>query len=597
MIKVLEKNISDKIAAGEVIERPISIVKELVENSIDSGADSIAVEIKNGGKTFIRVTDNGCGIPADEAETAFLRHATSKIETVGDLYSIRSLGFRGEALASIAAVTRTTLITKTHDSKTGRRVIIHGGETVENTGIGCPDGTTVIVTDLFYNTPARRQFLKSDSAESGMIIDLISEIAIAYSSIRFQLTNNGTILFATSGDGDLKKTILSVYRQREFEELVDVNYTAGGYAVKGCISRPSLTRTTRRDQIFFVNGRVVKSKIMGRGVSEGYKERLFEGRYPVTFILVTTDPAVVDVNIHPNKREIRFHDDKAIIDAVREAVKDSLGTREAVVQAGDYFVRPERINKEENPEPQEQVDIKHILSNMRQQTEVTDNVKLPTLKSEQTSSEPEIDQRARLDIDECTNRPFDFNDLEITGCIFDTYITCVDKGSFYLLDQHAAHERIFYEKLVGEYMAEKKMKQPILTPIIIDVPLSVIENRYTWLDALNDMGYTMEEFGPNSYIIKEIPQFMEISEAEDFVRYYLENVGDGDDLGNKVVIDKLITRSCKSAVKAHDHLSDPEIRALIDELRQCRNPFSCPHGRPTFVRFSIYDIEKMFKRV
>jgi DNA mismatch repair protein MutL len=595
MIRVLEKNISDKIAAGEVIERPLSIVKELVENSIDSGADSIAVEIKNGGKTFIRITDNGCGIPGDEAETAFLRHATSKIETVGDLYSIKSLGFRGEALASIAAVTRTTLITKTSDSKTGRRVIIHGGETVENTGIGCPDGTTLIVTDLFYNTPARRQFLKSDSAESGLIIDLISEIAIAYSGIRFQLTNNGSILFATSGDGDLKKAIMTVYHQREFEELVDMDLTLSGYTVKGCISRPSLTRTTRRDQVFFVNGRVVKSKVMEKGISEGYRERLFEGRYPVAFVLVTTDPAVIDVNIHPNKREVRFHDDKAVIAAVREAVKDALGTKEAVVQAGDYFVRPERKVREEKPEPQEQVDIKHILSNLRQQSLVQEKAELPDKTP--AAAEPAVPAKAELTIDECSSRPFDFDDLRITGCIFDTYITCVDHGNFYLFDQHAAHERIFYEKLVGGYLSEKKLKQPILTPIVIDVPLSVRENQYDWLDSINDMGYCMEEFGPNSYIIKEIPQFMEISEAEDFVRYYIENVREGDDLGNKVVIDKLITRSCKSAVKAHDHLSDPELKALIEELKQCRNPFSCPHGRPTFVRFSIYDIEKMFKRV
>jgi DNA mismatch repair protein MutL len=339
--------------------------------------------------------------------------------------------------------------------------------------------------------------------------------------------------------------------------------------------------------------------VIEKGITEGYKERLFEGRYPVAFILVTTDPAVVDVNIHPNKREIRFHDDKAVTDVVREAVKNALGTKEAVVQAGDYFVRPERKAEAEKSVPEEQVDIKHILSSLRQESSVTDNIKMPESKAapEAVPAVPESRERAELEIEECSSRPFDFDELQITGCIFDTYITCVDKGSFYLLDQHAAHERIFYERLVGEYLSEKKLKQPILTPLIIDVPLSVRENQYTWLDSLNDMGYTMEEFGPNSYIIKEIPQFMEISEAEDFVRYYIENVGEGDDLGNKVVIDKLITRSCKSAVKAHDHLSDPEIRALIDELRQCRNPFSCPHGRPTFVRFSIYDIEKMFKRV
>jgi len=594
MIKVLSKNVSDKIAAGEVIERPISIVKELVENSIDSGATNIAIEIKNGGKTFIRVTDNGCGIPGDEVETAFLRHATSKIEAASDLETINSLGFRGEALASIAAVTRTTLITKTIDSKTGRRITIYGGETIENKAIGCPDGTTIIVTDLFYNTPARRDFLKADSAESSMIIDFASEISLAYPDIKFQLINNGNILFATSGDGDMKNAIMTVYKQREYEDLVSLDNELEGYHVKGCISRPSLSRTTRRDQIFFVNGRVVNSKTIEKGVTEGYKERLFEGRYPVVFLYITTDPAFVDVNIHPNKREVRFHDDKGVINAVSKSIVNALGTNSAVIEVKDYFVNKDKKEERKKDKEERQVDIKQILSNKRKD-EIHDTSAGIVERIKETTEPANVKPEIR--IENAGLKPFDFNELKITGCIFDTYITAVDKDDFYMIDQHAAHERIFYEKLVSEYIAEEKTRQPILTPILIDVPLSIKEDQYSWLDSLREMGYSIEEFGPNSFIIKEIPAFMDISEAEDFVKIYVENVREGDNLSNTIVINKLITKSCKSAVKAHDHLSEMEMQALIDELKLCRNPFSCPHGRPTFVKFSMYDIERLFKRV
>ena len=279
MIRVLDKKTSDKIAAGEVIERPVSIVKELVENSIDAGASSVTVEIKDGGKSYIRVTDDGCGIPADEAETAFLRHATSKIEKVSDLDSIETLGFRGEALASIAAVTRTELITKTRDSSAGKRLVIHGGDVITSEATGCPDGTTIIVTDLFYNTPAREKFLKSSSAESGRIGDLLSQLALTRPDIRFRFINNGKSVFYTSGKGELLPAILSVYKEAEFKDLVPLDYGEKGIYVLGYVSKPSFSRTSRRDFHFFVNKRVVDSRIMERGVMEGYKERLFEGRY------------------------------------------------------------------------------------------------------------------------------------------------------------------------------------------------------------------------------------------------------------------------------------------------------------------------------
>ncbi|MBR5315268.1 MAG: DNA mismatch repair endonuclease MutL, partial [Firmicutes bacterium] len=365
MIKVLDKTVADKIAAGEVIERPVSIVKELVENAIDSGGDSVVVEIKNGGKSYIRVTDNGCGIPADQVETAFLRHATSKIETAKDLDAILTLGFRGEALASIAAVTHTELITKTKDAKMGTKVLIHGSEVLSNSGTGCPDGTTIVVTDLFYNTPARQKFLKSDAAESGQIIDLMSQIALAYPNIKFRFINNGNIMFSTLGNGDVKAAILAVYKMKEYQDLVPVDYSNGKAKVTGYISRPSLSRTNRRNQIFFVNGRVVSSKVIDRGVTLGYKERLFDGRYPVCFLFIETDPGCLDVNIHPNKREVRFDQEEEIVQLVGNAIKTALGTKAAIVEAKNIFREESTQEEKASTKSQEQVDIKSILSTKR----------------------------------------------------------------------------------------------------------------------------------------------------------------------------------------------------------------------------------------
>ena len=593
MIRLLDKSVSDKIAAGEVIERPISIVKELVENALDAGADSVVIEIKNGGKSYIRITDNGCGIPCEEAETAFLRHATSKIETASDLDAVDTLGFRGEALASIAAVTRTELVTKTADSKTGVRLVLHGGSVIASEQIGCPDGTTIVVTDLFYNTPARLKFMKTDSAESGLIIDFISQMALAYKNVKFRLINNGKILFSTLGDGNRLNTILRVYNDVDARNMVPVSYSEGGLQIEGNISTPAFSKTTRGSQIYFVNGRVVSSKVIERGVTAGYKERLFEGRHPVVYLFLRVDPHTIDVNIHPNKREVRFDDEGAVTDFISRAIKNALATKDAVVDAGNLFkdmdkkISPSKVYervfepfREKEPEHQvhkktekeEQVDIKQLLSTFENP--------VPSIEI----YEPQL-------------KPFDFSELEVTGVIFDTYITAVDGSNFYLIDQHAAHERIFYEKLVGEYESSEKARQPLLVPLIINVSLAVSENHFDWLDALTKMGFTIAEFGPGTYRITEIPMFMELSEAEDFVNQFIENITNSTNLSNKVVIDKLIMMSCKAAVKANDKLSPEEVKALIKDLSACVNPFSCPHGRPTFIRLTRYEIEKMFKRV
>ena len=613
MIRVLSKNVSDKIAAGEVIERPVSIVKELAENSIDAGATSVTVEIRNGGKTYIRVTDNGCGIDPDECSTAFLRHATSKIEKASDLDRIESLGFRGEALASIAAVTRTTMISKIADSPVGRRVVVHGGTVIENVPVGAPEGTTIIVTDLFYNTPARREFLKNDGAESSRIIALLSELAVAYPNVKMTLINNGETVFTSPGDGNIKNAIVSVYRQKEYKELTELAYREGDISIRGCISRPSLTRTSRRDQICFVNGRVVDSPVMLRGIKDGYKQRMFEGRYPVAFIMLETEPGTLDVNIHPAKREVRFHDDKAVTDFISRAIRLTLAEKESVSHIGDTITSVSAEETTEaiaptpsfkriqdsgsvsyfNKKPENQVDIKQLLKTKREEETKLEEIK-QIVREEKAKYQASKDD---FDMKPGQLMSFDFSELKILGSLFNTYIMACDGDSFYLIDQHAAHERVFYEKLVGEYLASDKAIQSILMPIIVETDPALSSTEDDWIPILRDMGFDIEPFGPGTYRINGIPTYMEIGEAEDFVRYFLDNIETEGDIKNITVIDKLITRSCKSAVKANDALAPEEQIALMKELAACGNPFSCPHGRPTFIRLTRYEIERSFKRI
>jgi len=629
MIKVLEKHIADKIAAGEVVDRPVSIVKELVENAVDAGATSIVVEMKNGGKSYIRVTDDGCGIPADQVETAFLRHATSKIQTAKDLDAIGTLGFRGEALASIGAVSRTEILTKTRDSKTGTRVLFHGGEVLTHEQTGCPDGTTLIVTDLFYNTPARLKFLKSDSAESGMIIDFMSQMALAYKDIRFRLINNGNVLFATNGDGNRFNTIVRVFKNVDPKNMTAVQYEEGKLKLEGYISTPAQSKNSRSSQIFFVNGRVVHSKVMEKGLMEGYRERIFEGRHPVAYLFLETDPADLDVNIHPNKREVRFDKEADIIDFMTRAIRSCLNTEAAMVSGTSLF----KENTEEyraEAKKENQVDIKSFLSTqvkedtfeykpapkpepaakpaapIRPIVPITPIVPIRPAESKPAPQEPVMQttivkrpepEQPKLTVKPAGMKPFDFDELKITGSIFNTYITAVSGDTFYLIDQHAAHERIFYEKLVREYEEEEKMRQPIMIPLMLNVDLKADEDKFSWLTALTKMGYTIDEFGPGTYRISEIPTFMTLEEAEDFAGDFIEQISESTNLRNTVIIEKLIMKSCKAAVKGGDSLSIQELQALINDLSRCVNPFSCPHGRPTFVKLTKYEIEHLFKRI
>ena len=605
----LPRHVADKIAAGEVVDRPLSIVKELVENAIDAGSDTIIVEIKNGGKNYIRITDNGCGIEKNDTELAFRRHATSKIKTASDLDRITSLGFRGEALASIAAVSRTELITKTADERSGIRIKIDGGEIIEKTDTGCPNGTTVIIQDLFYNTPARLKFMKPDATESTLIIDFISKMSLAYPDIKIRLINNGSILFSTSGKGDIYSNILTIYSRDIGERLIHLKEDGQEMLLEAYISDPGYSKSNRKSQIFFVNGRNISSKLLENAISEAYAEKLFDGRYPVIFLFLKVAPDKLDVNIHPNKKEVRFDDEKAVKEFVAASIRKSLNTGESIseIKSENIF----KINKEQPEEnrssekSEKQVDIKNILSTERQkeQKQQEDFSEIKPVQSmtllDQVMESQET-YRAELYPKEAVHlveKDFDINDIEITGSIFGTYITGVDESSFYLLDQHAAHERVFYEKILDQYNQEEKKQQTIMVPLIKNVSYAIKNETQGMLDFLGKMGFQIEEFGPKAYIVKAIPMFMEFEQAEDFLDYLLDNISEGSDLKNQKKIDAIITNACKQAVKAHDLLDRKEIDQLVADLAKTKNPYSCPHGRPTFIKLTKYEIEKMFKRV
>ena len=595
MIKVLESFVADKIAAGEVIERPVSAVKELVENSIDAGAGSIIVEIRGGGKSYIRVTDDGCGISFDEAETAFLRHATSKISGISDLDNIVSLGFRGEALASISAVSRLTMVTRTAEEVSGVKLVLHGGRVVSKERTGCNTGTTVIVEDLFYNTPARRKFMKTDAREASAITELIQQYAVCYAGIRFMMISNGMTQFTTSGDGDTHAVIRSLYPSVARNGLLPVE---SGH-VSGYVSDPGSTMSTRKGQLFFVNGRLVSSAVIEKGLEEGYQGRVFSG-FPAAVLFIEAEPSDIDVNIHPGKQEIRFLRQDEVKNDIAEAVSKAVMTGAGVPKGFVNIIEsaPEKQLNVDVPvkDKTEQTSIREFLKNLDRQ----DTYKAPEHAEQPVATEPEV-VREEAEVPEVSYAPvsvpapFDFADLAFKGYVFNTYIIMQGKDELYIFDQHAAHERVFYEKFMRGYNNSAHSPQPVLTAFTINVSNDVYSMSGEWLGDLVRMGYDIEDFGDCTFIVRGIPPYMSVDEAEGFARGYAEAAGEAGG-SNRVVIDKLITRSCKSAVKAHDVLSEHEITGLMSELAKCANPYSCPHGRPTFIRISSYDIERSFRR-
>lgn len=647
MIRILDEFIADKIAAGEVIERPLSIVKELIENSIDAGSSQIVIEIKNGGKSYIRVTDNGSGIVSDEIELAFERHATGKISKLSDLDHINTLGFRGEALASITAISRITVYSKTADSELGTKLKMQGGTTVSIEKTGMNTGTTMVVEDVFYNTPARRKFMKSDAAEATVIIDMIQKIAIYYSHIAFRLINNKQTVIATPGTGDILTTIQSIYPS--YRQLIEIN---GDY-VHGFISDPGSTKSNKRGQIFFVNGRYVSSSTIENGIVKGYGDRIFSG-HPICILFLEVNPETIDVNIHPNKKEIKFLHEEDIVKDIENAIKRVINSENTIPSAMGLrsegtsdtnassalnitTSNAERLSSEtyqdnslkSDEKKSTQVDIKSFLASKTRVSDITDTY-TPDGLAESTQNCTDTDSvkggfeeanhnnntsnannndvkindnakdnaiiKKQIAIKAPNVQTFDFDSLVYKGYLFDTYIIMQSTDIAYLIDQHAAHERIMYERFITVYNNSEHVSQPMLMPFSIETSSDVYAAERFWMDDLARLGFDIDDFGNNTFIVRGIPTYMDRGEAELFIHTYIEDPESRSDRGNTTVIDKLIMRSCKAAVKGNNKLSTMEIEELIEQLSNCVNPFSCPHGRPTFIRFTLSEISRAFKR-
>lgn len=647
MIRILDEFIAGKIAAGEVIERPLSIVKELIENSIDAGSSQIVIEIKNGGKSYIRVTDNGSGIVSDEIELAFERHATGKISKLSDLDHINTLGFRGEALASITAISRLTVYSKTADSELGTKLKMQGGTTVSIEKTGMNTGTTMVVEDVFYNTPARRKFMKSDAAEATVIIDMIQKIAIYYSHIAFRLINNKQTVIATPGTGDILTTIQSIYPS--YRELIEID---GDY-VHGFISDPGSTKSNKRGQIFFVNGRYISSSTIEKGIIKGYGDRIFSG-HPICILFIEVNPETIDVNIHPNKKEIKFLHEEDIVKDIENAIKRVINSENTIPSAmglrseGTFDTKAssavditasnaERLSSEtyqdnslkSDEKKSTQVNIKSFLASKTRVSDITDTY-TPDGLAESTQNCTDTDSvkggfeeanhnnsasnannndvkindnakdnaiiKKQIAIKAPNVQTFDFDSLVYKGYLFDTYIIMQSTDIAYLIDQHAAHERIMYERFITVYNNSEHVSQPMLMPFSIETSSDVYAAERFWMDDLARLGFDIDDFGNNTFIVRGIPTYMDRGEAELFIHTYIEDPESRSDRGNTTVIDKLIMRSCKAAVKGNNKLSTMEIEELIKQLSNCVNPFSCPHGRPTFIRFTLSEISHAFKR-
>lgn len=618
MIRILKPDIANKIAAGEVITGPSAVVKELVENAVDAGADRITVEIRAGGKEYIRVSDNGSGIPAEEVELAFEKHATGKIVTEEDLENIGTLGFRGEALGSIATVSDLEMITRTAGETAGIRLLMEQGTVTEKKPIGCEQGTTVTVMHLFYNTPARLKFMKSDRAEAALVSDFLSKAAIAYPEIKFKFISNDRILFNTRGQGDGLAAIMTVYGGTLSGKLIPVeNETADGtMSLRAYMADPMENRASRKMQIFFVNGRLVHDKTIEDAVAAAYKGRMFAGRYPVIFLFLETTPDKLDVNIHPSKDRVRFYDHERVMAFIRDSLIQGLATKDLVPELHVMAESPVPDEKAKNDaftassadtvndaaadnKPfktaitgsqggvkeipygraavQEEVDLTALLKDLRTEK-----------KEEAVKAETAADIRnetAPLD------RPFEFALLTPMGILFDTYIAAKDDDCLYLIDQHAAHERILFEQIMKGFRERLGESQMLLVPEVFETSTS----DDAWTEKLRKIGFEIEDFGPGSFKIRAVPLSFTDIDVTRFLEDYVLEYENGDTIGEDLY-DRIATMACKAAVKANDRLKDEEVAALLKDLAACANPFSCPHGRPTFLRMKKSEIERDFKR-
>lgn len=614
-IAILNQETIDKIAAGEVVERPCSVVKELVENAIDAGSTAITVEIKEGGISFIRITDNGCGIERDQVAVAFYRHSTSKIRSAEDLLTVKSLGFRGEALSSISAVARVELITKTYDELTGTRYVIEGSKELSNEEIGAPDGTTFIVKDLFYNVPARRKFLKTAQTEGSYISDMVEKLALSHPDISFKFINNNQTKLHTSGNGNRKDIIYHIFGREISSSLLEVKHECEYFKVEGFIGKPVITRGNRNYENYFINGRYVKSNILSRAIEEAYKSFLMQHQYPFT-VLYFTFFSELDVNVHPTKMELRFDNNNEIYVELCDTIYAILSRKEMIPEVPvDSTPAPKKIvheYKEPIPEPFEKRRINEVraaeLRSVYGQS-VTSAVKdysaiEPAVKTPKTSTAYEPaqvvtgTQQTLGDYDKVFLTESAKKQFSIIGQLFKTYWLIEFEDKLYIIDQHAAHEKVLYEKTMARLANKDFTSQRISPPIVMTLDARECEMLEKYRPQIEQFGYEVEHFGGKEYMISAIPDNLFNIDMKDL---FIEMLDDFSNATGRqtpdIITEKVASMSCKAAVKGNDKLTLPEINKLIDELLSLDNPYNCPHGRPTIISMSKYEIEKKFKRI
>ena len=633
MIRILDKNVSDKIAAGEVVESPLSVVKELVENSIDAGAKSIAVQIKGNGSDYIRVSDDGCGIAGDEVETAFKRHATSKLEKFSDLNNLHTLGFRGEALASIAKVSGVIMYTKRREDPLGTEFVLEAGEVIKKEDIAVDDGTGIIVQDLFFNIPARKKDLSYKRAKKNEIVEFINRMSIYYSDISFRLKVDEELLYVTEGNGNRRDVLAQIYGADYAARLVQVDEEAFGITVSGLVSPQGDSYKDTSRQVIFINGRAIRSAFLEGIIKREYSDIIMGERYPSYFLLVDLPGADIDVNIHPNKKEILFLDKAKVKNAIVKTLEKAFSGKEIIQSTpinADFksFVKDDYVDigssKQSNiaevfekdssegfsySAASSEADFREAINIGYRGHEGRESAFLPADKdvSEEEAFRKAIrceQQRESLrEVEHAAveekpiNLPYDIAVLEPMGVIFDTYILARDGEAFYMIDQHAAHERVFYEKLLGEFLSKDKDTQRLIAPIIKSLSAEADSNKKNIMSRLSELGFEVDDFGEKTLRIFGIPSFMKEEEAQGFLDDYLMSTqGFGYDEDERQ-LDRIASKACKAAVKGRDVLKGDEIKALILSLAKCKQPLACPHGRPTMIRMREYDIEKMFKRV
>lgn len=637
-IQVLDQVTIDKIAAGEVVERPASVVKELVENAIDAKAAAVTVEVKEGGISFMRIADNGCGIDREDVPGAFLRHSTSKIRNAEDLEHISSLGFRGEALSSIAAVSQVELITKTPEDSFGTRYMISGGKEEGMEDIGAPDGTTFLVRQLFYNVPARRKFLKTAMTEAGHVSDLMTRMALSHPHISFQFINNGQSKLHTSGNGNLRDVIYHIYGREIAANLINVTYEKNGIRITGYIGAPLISRGNRNFETYFINGRYVKSSIIYKAIEDAYKDFTMQHKYPFTVLHIEVVGEDVDVNVHPTKMEVRFHNQQMVYNSIYEAVDQALHEKELIpevtidvpkavpkaqvkpepVARSKEVIQPE-VNKSAKVQPEKasgERDLDYFMEQMKKrvmsyhQQNSSAEVKG---KSEIFKPQVQVDRvkeaaasyRAKQSPEQMTLFDGKLLDKEkranykIIGQVFDTYWLVEFDNSLYIIDQHAAHERVLYEKTLKEMKTREFTSQMISPPVILNLTMQEAQLLRAYKDQFTRIGFEFEEFGQDSYAVRSVPANLFSIAKKELLMEMIDSLSEEVHRrqSSELLDEKIASMSCKAAVKGNMRLSAQEVDALIGELLKLDNPYHCPHGRPTIISMSKRELEKKFKRI